>query len=921
MPSIEPREITESFRLERVLKSSRSSIVFRANDPRSGGTVAIKLIPPGSPADVEASQQRFLAAMAVLTRAAPPTFPVLFDHGFSPDGSAFMVMELVEGERLDTLAGVAPARILGLVLEILDGLEVLARFGTAHGNLAPENVLACRANGVEHVRILGFGSVAFHGGVARTVGPASLEGPAQFAAPELLEADAAGHANWSADLYALAGSCAALLRAEVGPADAPDPKVTLPPEVRQRVHEPDALEAILEQSLRRDAATRPSSLDEVRRSLRRALSGIGTTETPGGPAQWSAASPDHGASATLLENPTLRMAAVAAAEISPEDVVESTAPAQATPDVPEEPVPEEVLPPPETASELEAALVAGKVEPSTLIEPLPAAEPLEETFGTVALAPGKLPQSALFAVDEGPNAMPEAVSEVAETGPMQVELADAAVVPLDGPVVVQTPEPEGAMEPPPAATAPELAVQPMTQGPAVEPGPQAASEAQGPAAAEPPREGTPAPPPATAKRRTGHHALVTGAVVVVVLGIAIAAIWFATQQPGTRPVAALPTAVPRKPSPPPQPAAPPPALTALQRAEAALALGDLPATRAALDAIAPADLGDLDPAEQERFKSLSADYATRRQQAVTKELQAALASGNLKSLGETVRGISREEAAAYSHVPDLAATLDDARRALNVQTALLKAQRQGDLGEVVQQAGVLLTLAPRNAQAADLREKAAASIERDADVAAAKGNFQAALTRLEAVHRSWPSRPGLADRLDRLKADQAAEQKFTALMTQVEATAKDQKPEKGLELLRSLPADPRTDARARAARERLEKQLAQLDAAPPTVVLAPDIKLEYKKGESATITLRIQDDHAVKSAQLFARLEGGGEYVELPLRKGAGADYTAEVTAAFHKNQTLDFYAVASDYSGHNGRLGTAADPLKLKRKKNWLGF
>ena len=250
MPTIQPREITENFRLERVLKSSRSAIVFRAVDPATGATVAIKLIPPASLATLPACQERFMAAMAVLASAAPATFPALLDHGFTPDGSAFMVMEFVEGERLDALIGAAPARILGLALEVAQGLAVLARAGAAHGNISPENIVSRRVDGVERVSILGFGTAAFHAGARAAGETAPPSGAGRFVAPE--RRGAATGADWRADLYALAATCCALLRAEVAGDDAPT--VTLPQAVAQRIPEPTALAAALGQALRADPA-------------------------------------------------------------------------------------------------------------------------------------------------------------------------------------------------------------------------------------------------------------------------------------------------------------------------------------------------------------------------------------------------------------------------------------------------------------------------------------------------------------------------------------------------------------------------------------------------------------------------------------------------------------------------------------------
>ncbi|OYW01630.1 MAG: hypothetical protein B7Z61_12315, partial [Acidobacteria bacterium 37-71-11] len=170
------------------------------------------------------------------------------------------------------------------------------------------------------------------------------------------------------------------------------------------------------------------------------------------------------------------------------------------------------------------------------------------------------------------------------------------------------------------------------------------------------------------------------------------------------------------------------------------------------------------------------------------------------------------------------------------------------------------------------------------------------------------------------RGEQAAEQRFAATMVQVEQSERDRAPENVLALLRAMPADPRTRARVEQARERLAKQLEQLDAAPPSVALAQGLKLEYKKGAQATIALRIRDDHRIRGARFFARVEGATEFVELPMRRGAGEDWSVEISPEFHHNHTVEFYVTASDYSGHAGNLGSSKEPLKLKRKR-WSLF
>ena len=135
-------------------------------------------------------------------------------------------------------------------------------------------------------------------------------------------------------------------------------------------------------------------------------------------------------------------------------------------------------------------------------------------------------------------------------------------------------------------------------------------------------------------------------------------------------------------------------------------------------------------------------------------------------------------------------------------------------------------------------------------------------------------------------------------------------------MLQALRPPARLEGRVAELRQRLQAQLKQLDAQPPKVELQRGVKLEFDKGKMARIPLVVSDDHGVKSAKLFARVEGSGKYVEMNLTHGTGAEFAAEFTAAFHQNQTVQFFVVVSDYSEQVAVLGSADKPLLLKRKK-----
>jgi serine/threonine protein kinase len=878
----QPREITESFQLQRVLKSSRSAIVFQAKEPATGKIVAIKLIPPGSPAELAVCQARFLAAMGALTSLRPAAFPQLIDHGFTPDGSAFMVMELITGAPIDTLTGSPPTRTLGLLIQAVESLEKLADKGVAHGNLSPDNLIVTGKGEDERIKILGFGTSAFQVGGLAGAGLSLAEGPAEFAAPERLEpATAAGEPDWHSDVYSLALTTCAILGAEVGPPDVPTPSVGLPHQVHQRLQDPVVLRAILEQSLRRNPAARPGSLEEFRQALQLALFGV-----------------------TSRGAPTREL-----------ELEEPFAQAPPPPPAPTRVPPPMVAPLPPAVEVADSTPIAS----GSPVGPVPPAKPAPRKVQT-----GPVPVQRL----------PEIPSQPAVAKPVQAETKAAPPPQAQTemrPKVVETTAPTVAIpSQAPTKPAPQPHAQAVTPSAAVAaPAPQVPVPSQTEARPELPPEPQPktvAHPPAVtrkpARRKTrSRRGLVLGVAAAGLVVIAVIAAVIIVQQRATRPaprVAAVPTMAPSRPTVAPQPATQPNVVVQLQAAEAAIALSDLVAARQALDAITPADLEALSAAEKKRYANLRAAYSDTVQQTLARELARSRAAGDLKALTETVRGISREDEAAFARNRNLRAALEEARRAINVNTLMLKAQRQDDWGEVLQQATVLASLVPKYAQAAEMRESASSTLEREADALAAKGDYDAALARLEAVRRNWPDRKGLTGRIQRLRAEQAADQQLASVLATAAQAERNRVPEQGLAALAAAKPGPRWAQRFREAHERLASQLKKLDAGAPTVALTDGIKLEYKKNEPGSISVQIEDDHGIKSARLFARLEGSVQFVELPLRHTSGSTYVAEIAPNFHQNSTVEFYVVASDYSDHTTLLGSTQEPLKFKRHKWW---
>jgi tetratricopeptide (TPR) repeat protein len=273
------RELTDRYSLDKILRSTRTGTVLRATDSRSGQAVAVKLMNVPSPAELVQRAPQFEKLTAALEALRHPGLPVILDSGFTTEGSAFLVMELLDGRTLDTAAG-SPLRLLAILFQALNGLETLARRGLAHHNVSPDNLLLLAGSGAaqgaepsfeqppEPVKLLGLGTAVFRG-----VGAAPAE-TARFRAPELADPAPGETADWHADLYSFAYTSCQVVGATVGLGESP--VVQLPFALSLELENSEALRQTLERALRRNPAERPSH-QELRDAFRLAL---GVAEVP-----------------------------------------------------------------------------------------------------------------------------------------------------------------------------------------------------------------------------------------------------------------------------------------------------------------------------------------------------------------------------------------------------------------------------------------------------------------------------------------------------------------------------------------------------------------------------------------------------------------------------------------------------------------
>jgi hypothetical protein len=279
-------DLLGNYRMVAPIAAGGMGLLYLGEHRFLGYKVAIKILQPSLRGDAEV-ERRFFAEALATSRIAHPGVPTVLDFGHDRRGTAYMVMEYLEG---DTLAAHLARRTPLTLDQVLDiGAQAAAILGAAHGknilhrDVKPDNIFLSpdleQPSGFR-VKVLDFGVAKILADPppnAEVTRHDYLVGTAWYMAPE--QTFGPRGIDGRCDIYALGCVLFQLLTGRLpfmGEFEAvvQARRYQAPPAPRQfRPDLPRAVDAAIHALLARDPEKRTASMAEVERELRELLVG------------------------------------------------------------------------------------------------------------------------------------------------------------------------------------------------------------------------------------------------------------------------------------------------------------------------------------------------------------------------------------------------------------------------------------------------------------------------------------------------------------------------------------------------------------------------------------------------------------------------------------------------------------------------
>lgn len=285
--SLPGQVLNDRYHVESLLAEGGMGCVYLGYDAHEDRTVAIKVLQARAAAD-ESLRRRFLNEARTTAKIVSEHVVGISDLGELDDGSAFYVMEYLEGVTLDEHRIDTLEELKAIALQICAGLAAAHAQAVVHRDLKPENIIVSLSEeGQLRCRLIDFGIAKLPFATMVTM-PGQVLGTPAYIAPE--QAKAGRAVDHRSDIYALGVVLYELVTCSL-PFDDEDPirialahLAAIPEPVGVREPScPPALAALIMRCLEKDPAARYPDVATLERELAamdlRGVLGVSSTGT------------------------------------------------------------------------------------------------------------------------------------------------------------------------------------------------------------------------------------------------------------------------------------------------------------------------------------------------------------------------------------------------------------------------------------------------------------------------------------------------------------------------------------------------------------------------------------------------------------------------------------------------------------------
>jgi serine/threonine-protein kinase len=203
-PTSAPGDLIGDYRVDRLIGEGAMGAVYAAIHSVIDKRVALKVL-RRELCQKQVFVDRFVQEARAVNRIGHPNIVDVFGFGTTPDGRAFLAMELLQGETLAARMKqrkLAVPEVCDIAIEIAHALEAAHGAGVVHRDMKPDNVFLAREHGRAVVKLLDFGIAKLSGGGAGKgpTKPGTMLGTPTYIPPEQARGE---ELDGAADTYAL----------------------------------------------------------------------------------------------------------------------------------------------------------------------------------------------------------------------------------------------------------------------------------------------------------------------------------------------------------------------------------------------------------------------------------------------------------------------------------------------------------------------------------------------------------------------------------------------------------------------------------------------------------------------------------------------------------------------------------------------